>query len=144
PTIEYAAIKFFLFTLFGSLFMLVSFLALYFSTAPHTFDFTELMAQTGTFTKGFQILVFLGLYLGFAVKVPAFPFHTWLPLAHVEAPTAVSVILAGVLLKMGTYGIMRFSFPLLPLATQRLAYGLAVVAAINIVYGAFCSLAQTD
>ena len=144
PKKEYAAIKFFLFTLFGSVFMLVGFLALYFTSNPHTFDFTELLAQNANMARALQLWVFLGLYLGFAVKIPAFPLHTWLPLAHVEAPTAVSVILAGVLLKMGTYGLMRFSFGLLPAATQRLAFWLAVVAAINIVYGSLCSLAQTD
>src|ERR1035437_3213452 len=144
PKKEYAAIKFFLFTLFGSVFMLIALLALYFNSAPHTFDYLELLKQTPMLAKSLQLWIFLGLYLGFAVKIPAFPFHTWLPLAHVEAPTAVSVILAGVLLKMGIYGLLRFSFPLLPLATQRLAFSIAVIAAINIVYGAFCSLAQTD
>jgi NADH-quinone oxidoreductase subunit M len=144
PKKEYAAIKFFLFTLFGSLFMLIALLALYFNTMPHTFDYTEILKQSPQFAKSLQMWIFLGLYLGFAIKVPAFPFHTWLPLAHVEAPTAVSVILAGVLLKMGTYGLMRFSFPLVPIATQSLAYVLAIIAMINIVYGAFCSLAQTD
>lgn len=144
PKKEYAAIKFFLFTLFGSVFMLVAILALYFSSQPHTFDFTELIAQNTNFTRTFQLLAFLGLYVGFAIKIPAFPFHTWLPLAHVEAPTAVSVILAGVLLKMGTYGLMRFSFPLLPIATHQLAFYLAIVAVINIIYGSLCSMAQTD
>jgi len=144
PKKEYAAIKFFLFTLFGSVVMLVGILALYFATLPHTFDFTELLARNANLAKNLQLWIFLALYVGFAVKIPAFPFHTWLPLAHVEAPTAVSVILAGVLLKMGTYGLMRFSFGLLPAATQQLAYAIAVIAAINIVYGALCSLAQTD
>jgi NADH-quinone oxidoreductase subunit M len=144
PQKEYAAIKFFLFTLFGSVFLLVALLALYFNSQPHTFDYLELMKQTPNLARGLQLWIFLGLYIGFAVKIPAFPFHTWLPLAHVEAPTAVSVILAGVLLKMGTYGLLRFSFSLLPLATQQLAYAIAVVAAINIVYGAFCSMAQKD
>ncbi len=144
PKKEYAAIKFFLFTLAGSVFMLIAMLALYFNTMPHTFDYTEILKQSPRLASGLQLWIFIGLYLGFAVKVPAFPFHTWLPLAHVEAPTAVSVILAGVLLKMGTYGIMRFCFPLLPVATQKLAIWLAVIAAINIVYGAFCSLAQKD
>ncbi len=144
PKKEYAAIKFFLFTLFGSVFMLIAILALYFNTLPHTFDYTEILQQSPKLAMGLQLWIFLGFYLGFAVKVPAFPFHTWLPLAHVEAPTAVSVLLAGVLLKMGTYGLLRFSFALLPLATQKLAMALAIIAAINIVYGAFCSLAQTD
>src|ERR1019366_3715981 len=128
PKKEYAAIKFFLFTLFGSVFMLVALLALYFNSTPHTFDYLELLKQTPMLAKSLQLWIFLGLYLGFAVKIPAFPFHTWLPLAHVEAPTAVSVILAGVLLKMGLYGLMRFSFTLLPLATQRLAFAIAAVA----------------
>ena len=144
PKKEYAAIKFFLFTLFGSVFMLISLLALYFNTSPHTFEYAEILRQSPNLALNLQMWIFLGLYLGFAVKVPAFPFHTWLPLAHVEAPTAVSVILAGVLLKMGTYGLLRFSFALLPMATQKLAYVIAIIAAINIVYGAFCSLAQTD
>lgn len=144
PKKEYAAIKFFLFTLFGSVFMLIAILALYFNTTPNTFDYTEILKQSPMLARNLQIWIFIGLYLGFAIKVPAFPFHTWLPLAHVEAPTAVSVILAGVLLKMGTYALMRFSFMLLPQATQALAIYLAVIAAVNIVYGAFCSLAQTD
>jgi len=144
PKKEYAAIKFFLFTLFGSVFMLIALLALYFNTTPHTFEYMEILKQSPSLAMGLQLWIFLGLYLGFSVKIPAFPFHTWLPLAHVEAPTAVSVILAGVLLKMGLYGLMRFSFTLLPLATQKLAYPLAIIATINIVYGAFCSLAQTD
>lgn len=144
PKKEYAAIKFFLFTLAGSVFMLIAFLALYFNVTPHTFDYTKMLEQTPQLARGLQIWVFIGLYIGFAVKIPAFPFHTWLPLAHVEAPTAVSVILAGVLLKMGTYGLLRFSFPLLPVATQQLAYAMAVIAAINIVYGSLCSLAQKD
>ncbi len=144
PKKEYAAIKFFLFTLFGSVFMLLSILALYFQSQPHTFDFTELLAQNATFSPRFQLFCFIGLYIGMAIKVPAFPFHTWLPLAHVEAPTAVSVILAGVLLKMGVYGLMRFPFPLLPVATHQLIGYVAIIAMINIVYGALCSLAQTD
>jgi len=144
PKKEYAAIKFFLFTLFGSVFMLVSILALYFHSSPHTFDFTELLAQNATFTRSFQILAFIGLYVGFSVKIPAFPLHTWLPLAHVEAPTAISVILAGVLLKMGLYGIMRFSFALLPVATHQLIYYVAIIAVINVVYGSFCAMSQTD
>jgi NADH-quinone oxidoreductase subunit M len=124
--------------------MLIGILALYFNSQPHTFDYTELLAQNANFTRGLQLWVFLGLFLGFAVKIPIFPLHTWLPLAHVEAPTAVSVILAGVLLKMGAYGLMRFSFPLLPTATHVLIYPLAILAVINVVYGAVCALAQTD
>jgi len=144
PRKEYAAIKFFLFTLFGSLFMLVAILAVYFASDPHTFDFMQLLAQNARFARGFQFWVFIGFFIGFAIKIPIVPFHTWLPLAHVEAPTAVSVILAGVLLKMGLYGLMRFSFPLLPVATHDLIYVIAIIAVINIVYGSFVSLAQTD
>jgi NADH-quinone oxidoreductase subunit M len=144
PKKEYASIKFFLFTLFGSVFLLVAILALYFNSNPHTFDYTELVTQNGTYVRMFQLLVFIGLYIGFSVKIPAFPLHTWLPLAHVEAPTAISVILAGVLLKMGLYGIMRFAFPILPVATHELVQWIAVIATINIVYGAMCAMAQTD
>jgi NADH-quinone oxidoreductase subunit M len=124
--------------------MLVSILAIYFHSAPHTFDLTELLKQVSPMTRVFGLVVYTGFFLGFAVKIPAFPFHTWLPLAHVEAPTAVSVILAGVLLKMGSYGLMRFGFPLFPAAAQETSVLLAVIASINIIYGAFCSLAQTD
>ncbi|MDD5209990.1 MAG: NADH-quinone oxidoreductase subunit M [Elusimicrobiales bacterium] len=144
PKKEYAAIKFFLYTLFGSLLMLLGILALYFNSMPHTFDMLELIKQGSLLPRAMQIWIFLALYVGFAIKIPAFPFHTWLPLAHVEAPTGVSVILAGVLLKMGTYGIMRFSFPALPQATKWFMPFLIVIAIINIVYGAFCAMAQKD
>ena len=147
PKKEFAAIKFFLYTLTGSVFMLLSILALYFRSVPHTFDMIELMkiAQTSTvFDPRFQILVFLGLYFGMAIKIPAFPFHTWLPLAHVEAPTPVSVILAAVMLKMGVYGILRISFGITPLGFHWFLPALVVIAVINIVYGALCALAQTD
>ena len=144
PKKEYAAIKFFLFTLFGSLFMLLGMLALYFNSTPHTFDMLELARQSVAFPLRFQILVFLALYVGFAVKIPAFPFHTWLPLAHVEAPTGVSVILASIMLKMGIYGLLRVSFPVLPQATKWFIPILVVIAVINIVYGAFCAMAQKD
>jgi len=144
PKKEFAAIKFFLFTLFGSVFMLLGILALYFQSNPHTFDMLELMKASGSFSREFQILVFLGFWLGLAVKVPAFPFHTWLPLAHVEAPTPVSVILAGVLLKMGVYGILRISYSILPLGYEWFLPFLVVIAFINIVYGALCAMAQDD
>ncbi len=144
PKKEYAAIKFFLYTLFGSLFMLLGILALYFNSAPHTFDMLELAEQGSLLPLNMQIWIFLALYVGFAIKIPAFPFHTWLPLAHVEAPTGVSVILAGVLLKMGTYGIMRVSFPVLPEAAKWFLPFLIVIAVINIIYGAFCAMAQKD
>jgi NADH-quinone oxidoreductase subunit M len=154
PKKEYAAVKFFLFTLFGSVFMLLSLLAIYFASgsglpgSERTFDLVKLaeLASQGKIqlVGGVAMMVFLGLYLGFAIKVPAFPFHTWLPLAHVEAPTAVSVILAGVLLKMGVYGILRVSYPILPESTRLFLPVLVVIAAINIVYGAFCAMAQKD
>jgi NADH-quinone oxidoreductase subunit M len=152
PRREYAAIKFFLYTLFGSVLMLIAMLALYFTNEPHTFDMTRLWANSATYSTeplfwglGFQQLVWLALFIGFAIKIPAFPFHTWLPDAHVEAPTAISVILAGVLLKMGTYGILRINYPILPVATLELApYLLAALGAWNIVYGAFCAMAQKD
>jgi NADH-quinone oxidoreductase subunit M len=151
PRKVYAAIKFFLYTLLGSVLMLVAMLALYFK-AGHSFNMLELMAadyggetvRLFGWTLGFAKLMFVLLFIGFAIKVPTFPFHTWLPDAHVEAPTAISVILAGVLLKMGTYGMMRISFPILPEATLWFADALAVIAVINIVYGALCAMAQND
>jgi NADH-quinone oxidoreductase subunit M len=106
---------------------------------------TELAANSSHYSIGFQRIVWIALFIGFAIKIPAFPFHTWLPDAHVEAPTAISVILAGVLLKMGTYGILRVNFSVLPLASYQLAWlFLGVIGTINIVYGAMCAMAQTD
>lgn len=142
PRREYAAIKFFLFTLAGSLFMLLGILAVFFAATPHTFDMTQLVGMPRTFL--FQQIAFMAFFLGFAVKVPIFPFHTWLPDAHVEAPTPISVILAGVLLKMGTYGFLRFSYPLFPEATHWFQPAMAILAIIGIVYGGFVALAQTD
>ncbi|MBI4518027.1 MAG: NADH-quinone oxidoreductase subunit M [Deltaproteobacteria bacterium] len=145
PRREYAAIKFFLYTLVGSALMLLAILALYFYNEPHTLDMTQLIANNATYSRQFQLVVWIALFIGFAIKIPAFPFHTWLPDAHVEAPTAISVILAGVLLKMGTYGILRVNFAILPLATADLAYYfLAALGTWNIVYGALCAMAQKD
>ncbi|MCX5776884.1 MAG: NADH-quinone oxidoreductase subunit M [Candidatus Firestonebacteria bacterium] len=146
PRKEYAAIKFFLYTLFGSVIMLLGILALYLSVpaATRTFDIMELSRIHGL-TPGFQqYIVYIALFIGFAIKVPVFPFHTWLPDAHVEAPTAVSVILAGVLLKMGTYGLLRISYTILPDAAKYFAIPLLILAFINIVYGAFVAMAQKD
>jgi len=146
PRKEFAAIKFFLYTLTGSVFMLLSILALYFRSVPHTFNMLELMSghQQALFDPRFQILVFLGLYFGMSIKIPAFPFHTWLPLAHVEAPTPISVILAAVLLKMGVYGLLRIAYGITPSGFHWFLPALVVIAVINIVYGALCALAQTD
>lgn len=142
PRKEYAAIKFFLYTLAGSMFMLLAILAVYFTSTPHTFNLMEI--SSSSFSLGLQKVLFLGFFLGFAIKVPAFPFHTWLPDAHVEAPTPISVILAGILLKMGTYGFFRFSYPLFPEAAAWFAPALSIIAVIGIIYGGFCALAQTD
>lgn len=138
----YAAIKFFLYTLFGSVMMLVAILVIY--SNYHTFDVMAIM-ETGKFLPiAIQSWVFLAFFLGFAIKVPMFPFHTWLPDAHVEAPTAGSVLLAGILLKMGAYGFVRFSLPLFPEACKKYMPMVIVLALISIVYGALVSLMQKD
>ncbi len=142
PRREYAAIKFFLYTLLGSVFMLIGILALYLSPAGGTFDMVELAGRA--FPVGFQWWVFAAFFLGFAVKVPVFPLHTWLPDAHVEAPTAASVLLAGVLLKMGTYGFLRVNLPMLPDAAESWSWFIALLAAVSIVYGAAVAFAQAD
>jgi len=143
---EYAAIKFFLYTFAGSVLLLIAMLVLYFGSTPHTFAIPELIQRGGSvFDPRTQQLLWLAMFIAFAIKIPAFPFHTWLPDAHVEAPTAISVILAGVLLKMGTYGILRLNYGILPAATLDLAFwSLAALGTFNIVYGALCALAQTD
>ncbi len=143
----YAAIKFILYTLTGSLLMLVAILALYFrygaATGTYTFDL-PVLAQFVLPRGRAQDLLFLAFALAFAIKVPMFPFHTWLPDAHVEAPTAGSVILAGVLLKMGTYGFLRFCLPLFPDASVRFTPWMFVLAVIGIIYGAWVSMVQPD
>lgn len=142
----YAAVKFVLFTLAGSLLMLVAIIYLYFhhgaATGVYTFDLMKLYQFT--VDADAQSLLFLAFFLSFAIKVPLFPLHTWLPDAHVEAPTAGSVILAGVLLKMGTYGILRFCLPLFPLASAQYTYAIMVLSVIGIVYGALVAMVQTD
>jgi len=122
--------------------MLLGILALYFRTG--TFDMLVLARQGHAFDLAFQQLLFIAFFLGFAIKVPIFPFHTWLPDAHVDAPTPISVLLAGVLLKMGGYGFFRIAYPIVPEGTRYFAGALAVLGTINIVYGAFVALAQTD
>jgi NADH-quinone oxidoreductase subunit M len=153
----YAAIKFFLYTLAGSVLMLLSILALYFfNDGGISFLNIAGLGNEGTFSvlqfhkignlipPTLQFWIFLGFFFGFAIKVPMFPFHTWLPDAHVEAPTAGSIILAAVLLKMGTYGFVRFALPILPDATKELLMPIVVLSLIGIIYGALVSLVQKD
>lgn len=153
PQKRYAARKFFIYTLAGSLLGLVALVGLVLSRGSldnnHiTFDILTLVRNTinnGSIDYGVQFWIFLGLFAGFAIKVPLFPFHTWLPLAHVEAPTAGSVLLAGVLLKLGTYGFLRLCLPLLPEATVQIGIPLVCsLSIIGIIYGALCALAQDD
>ena len=177
PRREYAAIKFFLYTLLGSVLMLLAMIALYFSVNVYidpagglhslseaargmgqgwekiyTFNMIAMM-DPGNFVPGsllagldtsMRYWAYGALFVAFAIKVPIFPFHTWLPDAHVEAPTAISVILAGVLLKMGTYGLLRISFPIFPDAMRHFSWELALLGVISMVYGALVAMAQTD
>ena len=158
----YSAIKFFIYTLAGSVLMLLALIGLYFNSQPsvlidgtaalHTFNlmewtkspqiFTSITPLFGVFT--WHKVIWVALFIGFAIKIPMFPFHTWLPDAHVDAPTPISVILAGVLLKMGTYGIFRINYQVLPEATKWAAWGMAIFGVINILYGALCAMAQKD
>ncbi len=144
----YAAIKFFLYTMVASVFMLAGILWLYANTNPHTFDFVDIQkAIAGGQVPGFvgaAQWLFLGFFIAFAVKVPLFPFHTWLPDAHVEAPTAGSVLLAGVLLKMGTYGMLRFNLGLFPEQSRANASWIVVLALIGIVYGALVAMVRMN
>jgi NADH-quinone oxidoreductase subunit M len=146
---EYCAIKFFLYTLVGSLAMLLGILALYYysaeNAAARTFDMVELATRQPL--KDLPMvgaLVFWGMFLGFAIKVPVWPFHTWLPDAHTAAPTAGSVILAGILLKMGTYGFVRVILPILPQQCEQFGWIIGLLAMISIIYGALVAMAQPD
>ncbi|UCF78382.1 MAG: NADH-quinone oxidoreductase subunit M [Candidatus Eiseniibacteriota bacterium] len=146
PQRIYAAVKFILYTLAGSLLMLVAILALFFihhgNTGEYTFDLLKLYGTA--IPGGVELWLFLAFFLSFAIKVPMFPFHTWLPDAHVEAPTAGSVLLAGILLKMGTYGFLRFCLPLFPRVSLQAVPAIAILAIIGIIYGALVALAQRD
>ena len=140
PRKVYASLKFFIYTMSGSVFLLVAIIALYLKVG--SFSIPEMMGRG--FSHEFQFWIFLAFFISFAIKVPMFPFHTWLPAAHVEAPTAGSVLLASVLLKMGTYGFLRFSLPMAPYATQLFTPFILWLSVIAILYGGFTALAQTD
>ncbi len=152
PRKEYAAIKFFIYTHVASLVMLLAIMAMYFEAAPvlegmighASFGMQDIAMVSGDFGNMFQLAVFGALFFGFGVKMPVVPFHTWLPDAHVEAPTAGSVLLAGLLLKMGSYGIIRIALPTLPGAAEAFVPVMLVIAIVSILYGAFASLAQRD
>ncbi|MFQ5738538.1 MAG: NADH-quinone oxidoreductase subunit M [Acidobacteriota bacterium] len=148
PRRIYAAVKFFLFTMAGSVLMLVAVIALYYFNGAQSFDLVEITSKLEDgrilLTPMAERLLFLAFFLAFAVKVPLFPFHTWLPDAHVEAPTGGSVILAGVLLKMGTYGLLRFCLPMFPSAAWYFAPWICVLAIVGILYGALVAMVQPD
>src|SRR4051812_4449418 len=148
----YAATKFVLYTMVGSVLMLVAIIALYFmhgdATGTFTFSYPQIQSALASgkmvLAPGIELWLFLAFFLAFAVKVPLFPFHTWLPDAHVEAPTAGSVLLAGVLLKMGTYGLLRFNLPLFPHMSHLFAAPISLLAIVGIVYGSLVAMVQPD
>jgi NADH-quinone oxidoreductase subunit M len=148
----YAAMKFVLYTMVGSVLMLVAIIALYFmhgdATGVFTFSYPQILSALSSgrmvLAPSIELWLFLAFFLAFAVKVPLFPFHTWLPDAHVEAPTAGSVLLAGVLLKMGTYGLVRFNLPLFPHVSHYLAPLISLLAIVGIIYGALVAMVQPD
>jgi NADH-quinone oxidoreductase subunit M len=148
----YAAMKFVLYTMIGGVLMLIAILALYFmhgnATGQFTFSYPIILAaltsKTLVIAPQLELLLFLAFFLAFAIKVPLFPFHTWLPDAHVEAPTAGSVLLAGVLLKMGTYGLLRFSLPFFPNMSHLLGPAISFLAIVGIIYGALVAMVQPD
>jgi NADH-quinone oxidoreductase subunit M len=140
PRRVYASLKFFVYTMSGSVFLLVAIIALYLKMG--SFSIPDMMGRA--FPANFQFWIFLAFFISFAIKVPMFPFHTWLPAAHVEAPTAGSVLLASVLLKMGTYGFLRFSLPMTPDATRFFTPYILALSVVAILYGGLTALAQTD
>jgi len=141
---RYASIKFIIYTFTASVVMLVGFMALYFEAGVNSFSMIEIAEANAGFNRNFQIWVFAALFIGFAVKIPSVPWHTWLPDAHVEAPTAGSILLAGVMLKMGLYGLMRAAIPVLPLGAEYFVPIMVVLAIVSILYGAALSLGQED
>jgi NADH-quinone oxidoreductase subunit M len=142
PRKIYASLKFFIYTMAGSIFLLVAIIALRWQVG--SFSIPDMMRAGHSLPPGFQYWVFLAFFISFAIKVPMFPFHTWLPAAHVEAPTAGSVLLASVLLKMGTYGFLRFSLPITPDATHFFTPYVLCLSVVAIIYGGLTALAQTD
>jgi NADH-quinone oxidoreductase subunit M len=140
PRKVYASLKFFIYTMSGSVFLLVAIIALRLQVG--SFSIPDMMGKS--FPAGFQYWIFLAFFISFAIKVPMFPFHTWLPAAHVEAPTAGSVLLASILLKMGTYGFLRFSLPMTPEATRLFTPYILCLSVVAIIYGGLTALAQTD
>lgn len=146
PNRVFATMKFFLYTFFGSVFMLVAIMALYFlhHTYYHEYTFNIVTLMSNPLPANLQFWLFIAFALAFAIKVPMWPFHTWLPWAHVEAPTAGSVILAGVLLKMGTYGFLRFNLPMFSSMTHQFADIILIISLIGIFYGAFVAMVQPD